>query len=227
VKRSLGVSELVPTGVVTVTGTEPVPGGAFTFRTFAFLLMKRMVAGVLPKSTAVTPRNPDPLIVTTVPPATGPVVGCSTVTVGLIEPDQGPVSLRGGRRDHVPDTEVPPTDVPLNVSPVSDAVTFHTPAHETVPTTNELTDSVTGDVKMTVMGPLTLKGTRREKAKSPDHVPCSSGTSDELHVPVQIPASGVETHAGVAALEAGMLSGPVVTARAPIRTNAPPRDDTF
>ena len=40
------------------------------------------VAAVAPKSTAVAPVKPVPVIVTDVPPATGPLVGLTPVTVG-------------------------------------------------------------------------------------------------------------------------------------------------
>ena len=40
------------------------------------------VAGVVPKSTAVAPVKPVPVIVTRVPPAVGPLVGLRPVTVG-------------------------------------------------------------------------------------------------------------------------------------------------
>ena len=40
------------------------------------------VAAVVPKSTAVAPVNPVPVIVTAVPPAAGPLFGLMPVTVG-------------------------------------------------------------------------------------------------------------------------------------------------
>ena len=40
----------------------------------------RFVAGVVPKSTAVAPVKPVPVIVTRVPPAAGPLVGLRPVT---------------------------------------------------------------------------------------------------------------------------------------------------
>ena len=40
------------------------------------------VAGVVPKSTAVAPVKPVPVIVTRVPPAAGPLFGLIPVTVG-------------------------------------------------------------------------------------------------------------------------------------------------
>ena len=42
----------------------------------------KLVAGVVPKSTAVTPVKPVPVIVTNVPPAAGPDVGLMPDTVG-------------------------------------------------------------------------------------------------------------------------------------------------
>ena len=42
----------------------------------------KLLAGVEPKLTAVAPVKPVPVIVTTVPPATGPEVGLRPETVG-------------------------------------------------------------------------------------------------------------------------------------------------
>ena len=42
----------------------------------------KFVAAVVPKSTAVAPVKPVPVIVTNVPPAAGPLVGLRPVTVG-------------------------------------------------------------------------------------------------------------------------------------------------
>ena len=42
----------------------------------------KLVAAVVPKSTAVAPVKPVPVIVTKVPPAAGPLVGLRPVTVG-------------------------------------------------------------------------------------------------------------------------------------------------
>ncbi len=71
----------VPLGVVTVTSTVPVPLGEVT-------VMEPVVSAVIvpglavPKSTAVAPLRLEPLTVTEVPPAVGPLVGLTTVTVG-------------------------------------------------------------------------------------------------------------------------------------------------
>ena len=50
------------------------------------------VAAVVPKSTAVAPVKPVPVIVTEVPPAVGPVVGLRLVTAGAA----GSVKIGGG-----------------------------------------------------------------------------------------------------------------------------------
>ena len=46
------------------------------------LLTVKPVAAVAPKFTAVAPVNPVPVIVTDVPPAAGPLLGVTLVTVG-------------------------------------------------------------------------------------------------------------------------------------------------
>ena len=62
----------VPPGVVTVTSTVPVPAGLSAVIEVALTTVK-FVAGVVPKSTAVAPVKPVPVIVTNVPPAAGPI----------------------------------------------------------------------------------------------------------------------------------------------------------
>ncbi len=71
----------VPPGVVTVTSTVPVPAGLSAVIVVP-LTTVRFVAGVVPKSTAVAPVKPVPVIVTRVPPAVEPLVGLRPVTVG-------------------------------------------------------------------------------------------------------------------------------------------------
>ena len=71
----------MPTGVVTVTFTVPVPAGLSAV-IVVLLTTVRSVAGVVPKSTTVAPVKPVPAIVTEVPPAAGPLAGFRPVTVG-------------------------------------------------------------------------------------------------------------------------------------------------
>ncbi len=71
----------VPPGVVTVTLTKPVPAGLSAVIVVA-LTTTRFVAAVVPKSTAVAPVKPVPVIVTGVPPAVEPSVGLRAVTAG-------------------------------------------------------------------------------------------------------------------------------------------------
>jgi hypothetical protein len=77
---------LVPPGVVTVTSTVPaaVEAGLTAVIEVSGLdvLGVRLVAAVLPKSTAVAPVKPVPVIVTLVPPDVEPVSGLMPVTVG-------------------------------------------------------------------------------------------------------------------------------------------------
>jgi hypothetical protein len=72
----------VPPGVVTVTSTVPAePAGEVALILVALTTVNE-VAAVDPKLTAVAPVNPVPVIVTTVPPASGPALGRTAVTAG-------------------------------------------------------------------------------------------------------------------------------------------------
>ena len=71
----------MPAGVITVTSTVPVPAGLSAVIVVA-LTTVTPVAAVVPKSTAVAPVKPVPVIVTKVPPAAGPLVGLMPVTAG-------------------------------------------------------------------------------------------------------------------------------------------------
>ena len=68
--------------MVTVTLTVPVPDGELTVRVVE-LVTSTEVPAVDPKSTVVDPETkPVPVTVTGVPPAWGPLVGLTLVTVG-------------------------------------------------------------------------------------------------------------------------------------------------
>ena len=71
----------MPLGVVTVTSTVPVPGGAVALIWVGPSTLMS-VAGVLPNSTSVAPERSVPVIVTLVPPAAGPWSGSTAVTAG-------------------------------------------------------------------------------------------------------------------------------------------------
>ena len=76
----------------------PVPAGLSAVIVVA-LTTTTSVAAVVPKSTAVAPVNPVPVIVTRVPPAAGPLFGLTPVTVGAADRGVGElVGGRGGRR---------------------------------------------------------------------------------------------------------------------------------
>ncbi len=70
-----------PAGVVTVTSTVPAPAGEVAVIWVSELTVNE-VAAVAPNATAVAPVNPVPVIVTEVPPACGPLLGLTLVTVG-------------------------------------------------------------------------------------------------------------------------------------------------
>ena len=73
---------LVPPGVVTVMSTVPALSAGEVAVIDVALLTVNAVAAVAPKLTAVAPVKPVPVIVTEVPPAVGPLVGLTLVTVG-------------------------------------------------------------------------------------------------------------------------------------------------
>ena len=71
----------VPPSVVTLTVTDPAPAGEVAVICVAELTVK-LVAAVAPNLTAVAPVKLVPVMTTLVPPAVGPDVGASPVTVG-------------------------------------------------------------------------------------------------------------------------------------------------
>src|SRR5271155_1770346 len=81
---------LVPSGVVTVTSTDPtVPAGLTAVIEVVgdFGFGVSFVALAVPNFTAVAPERLVPVIVTFVPPAAEPLTGDSLVTVGAREED--------------------------------------------------------------------------------------------------------------------------------------------
>jgi hypothetical protein len=75
------VVALVPLGVVTVTSTVPLPAGLVAVICVAVLPVSAVAAAV-PNLTAVAALKLVPVMTTDVPPAAGPPVGASMVTVG-------------------------------------------------------------------------------------------------------------------------------------------------
>lgn len=71
----------VPTGVVTVTSTVPVPEWLVTVIVLS-LTTTTLVPAFAPKLTAVAPVKPEPMTVTDVPPANGPDTGLTLATTG-------------------------------------------------------------------------------------------------------------------------------------------------
>ena len=81
-KWSLLVSELPPAVFVTVTSTVPaLAGGAITVIEVAELTVNSL-AGVAPNETPETAVNSVPVIVTGLPPAAGPLLSESLLTLG-------------------------------------------------------------------------------------------------------------------------------------------------
>jgi hypothetical protein len=71
----------VPDGVVTVRSTVAEPAGLVAVIEVAELTEK-VVAALVPKSTTLAPSRFVPVMVTVVPPATGPEVGLTETTAG-------------------------------------------------------------------------------------------------------------------------------------------------
>jgi len=79
----LGLLSLMPADVLIVTPTEPALTAAGLVAVIEVLLFTvKLVAGVVPKLTAVAPVNPVPVILTVVPPVVGPPGGLTPLTVG-------------------------------------------------------------------------------------------------------------------------------------------------
>src|SRR5438270_516950 len=78
-KLTLAVAE-VPPAVCTVTSTVPLPGGAIAVICVVEALV--IVAAAVPNRTVGVPAKLLPLMVTAVPPATGPAAGPTAVTTG-------------------------------------------------------------------------------------------------------------------------------------------------
>ena len=70
----------MPPAVVTVTSTVPAPAGEVTVMEFAVSAVT--VPAVVPNLTAVAFARLVPVTVTLVPPAAGPALGLTAVTVG-------------------------------------------------------------------------------------------------------------------------------------------------
>ena len=71
---------LVPPGVVTLISTVPEPAGDVAVRRVAALYVT--LAALVPNVTVDALVNPEPVMVTAVPPAADPLAGEMLVTVG-------------------------------------------------------------------------------------------------------------------------------------------------
>jgi hypothetical protein len=76
-----GTPLLVPPAVVTVAKTVPVPTGVIAVIPVSETTVKD-VAGAAPKLTAVASVNPVPVMVTVLPPVSGPELGTMEIPVG-------------------------------------------------------------------------------------------------------------------------------------------------
>jgi len=74
-------AELAP-ALATVTFTAPADSAGATAVIEVAELTVTLVAATLPKLTVLPDANPVPVMVTEVPPAVGPLVGLTAVTVG-------------------------------------------------------------------------------------------------------------------------------------------------
>ena len=76
---------LVPPGAATVTSTGPtLVAAGLVAVIWLSLFTVNADAGMDPKSTSVAPVKPEPVMVTLVPPASGPLVGLTAVTAGTV-----------------------------------------------------------------------------------------------------------------------------------------------
>jgi hypothetical protein len=82
VNRSAAETADVPPGEITLMSTVPTPGVLAAVIIVSFTTVT-LVAGLIPKSTAVAPVNPAPVIATNVPPPGGPTAGVTPETVGV------------------------------------------------------------------------------------------------------------------------------------------------
>ena len=73
---------LAPTGVVTMTSTVARPSAGETAVAEVAETTVKLVAAVVPKSTALAPVKPVPVMVTEVAPAGRPATGLMALTVG-------------------------------------------------------------------------------------------------------------------------------------------------
>ena len=83
-----------PAGVVMLTSTVPVPRGV-TALTCVLESTVKLVAATFPNNTAVAPAKPLPVIVTLVPPASGPLRGAIRVMMGARAAADGDVGTLG------------------------------------------------------------------------------------------------------------------------------------
>ena len=72
----------MPPSSTTVTSTEPAPSPGLVAEICVDEISTTLVAATVPKRTVVAPLKFVPVIVTGVPPATGPAESLSAVTVG-------------------------------------------------------------------------------------------------------------------------------------------------
>jgi hypothetical protein len=84
-RSALLVRLVPPTGVLTVTSTVPVPGGEVAVMVVELRTVN--VAALAPKSTALAPVKPVPVIVTAVPPPAVSMFGLTPVTMGTGNPE--------------------------------------------------------------------------------------------------------------------------------------------
>jgi len=73
---------LVPFGVVTVTSTVPAVSAGETAVILVAESATKLVAPIAPNFTVIAPLKLVPVIVTVVPPPTGPLAGATFLTVG-------------------------------------------------------------------------------------------------------------------------------------------------
>ena len=95
-KTSEGDVAEVPVASFTTTSTGPAPCAGEVATIVVVLLTVTLDAAVVPKDTVAVGANPLPVIVTCVPPFTGPVAGLIDFTVGGVWESAGLTDPLGG-----------------------------------------------------------------------------------------------------------------------------------
>jgi hypothetical protein len=126
-----------PPTAVSVTATGPAAWAGVRSVTLVGLVIRTVVAGDPPKSTATAPRRLVPVIVTGVPPVTLPAGGVTDEMVGLVTKRNGTLEV-AVPPIVVTETVTPPGPWDLVVAVTLDPVVTRKPSAVVVPKVTEL-----------------------------------------------------------------------------------------